>query len=56
MTNNNTRIFTSISNSYAEQARFNERLREVQQLGLNKRLKASNNPRVQIFTERRSNY
>lgn len=55
MFDNLTRIYTSTVNNHVEQARFNERLREVQQLGLNKRLKPSNNPRVQIFTERRSN-
>lgn len=50
-----TQIFNITVNNHAQQAKFNERLREVQQLGLNKRLKSSNNPRVQIFTERRSN-
>lgn len=40
-----TQIFNTTVNNHAQQAKFNERLREVQQLGLNKRLKSSNNPR-----------
>lgn len=54
MFDNLTRIYTSTINNSAEQARFNERLREIQQLGMDKRLKQPTNRFTQIVTEKRS--